>query len=124
MITFNCLACGDRDITISAHSCRTVPRSLEKFNVTERQANALTNILGERLRQDKKWGDKPGEWKCSAAIKLAVLAEEFGEVARGLLERNAKNVREELVQVAAVALKWLEAYDSFEIENRTQDGTG
>ena len=95
-----------------------------KFHVTYKQACALEQILDERIRQDNKWGDAPGEWKCSAAIKLAVLAEEFGEVANALLERDGKNCRVELIQVAAVALKWLEAYSAEEITNRVQDGTG
>ena len=69
----------------------------------------------ERDRQDDKFGFDPpsilpgeDEWR-----KLAVLAEEFGEVANALLETDFGNdtqahVEEELIQVAAVAVAWVE----------------
>ena len=38
-----------------------------------------------------------------------VLAEECGEVARAVLDLDADATRTELVQVAAVAVAWLEA---------------
>jgi NTP pyrophosphatase (non-canonical NTP hydrolase) len=38
-----------------------------------------------------------------------VLAEECGEVSRAVLDRDADALRLELVQVAAVAVAWLEA---------------
>jgi len=37
-----------------------------------------------------------------------VLAEECGEVSRAVLEKDADGLRSELVQVAAVAVAWLE----------------
>ena len=45
----------------------------------------------------------------SDLAKLAVLTEETGEVARALLEQDPDQLRTELVQVAAVAVAWLEA---------------
>lgn len=69
----------------------------------------------ERQRQDDKFGFLPpsilpgtDEWR-----KLAVLGEEVGEVARALLETDFGNdtqehVEEELIQVAAVAVAWVE----------------
>ena len=42
----------------------------------------------------------------SCAEKLAVLTEEIGEVARAVQERDKINLREELIQVAAVAVAW------------------
>lgn len=53
--------------------------------------------------------------------KLAVLAEEFGEVARAILERDEVNLREELVQVAAVTIAWLE---DFELQDEHTWGVG
>jgi NTP pyrophosphatase (non-canonical NTP hydrolase) len=41
-------------------------------------------------------------------VKAAVLAEECGEVARAVLEVDMRGLRDELVQVAAVAVAWLE----------------
>lgn len=99
-------------------------RTVEEFDVTEKQAEAFWDILVERRRQEDKWHEPPGSWPCAPGIKLAVLLEEVGEVANALLERDATNLRAELVQVAAVCLKWLEAYDASEVTNRVQDGTG
>lgn len=69
----------------------------------------------ERERQKQQWGKEHG-WgfgDCSSpavdpAVKVAVLTEEIGEVARAVLERDGKQLVVELVQVAAVALAWLE----------------
>lgn len=73
----------------------------------------LAEVKDERVRQDAKWERRPGEWPApdpdSAA--LAVLVEEVGEVARALLSETPDRVREELVQVAAVAVAWIEALD-------------
>ncbi len=75
-------------------------------------------IDAERARQTKRWGG-PHSWgsgDCSSGmvdptIKLAVLMEEVGETARALLECDTTNLRDELVQVAAVAVAWLEGTD-------------
>jgi NTP pyrophosphatase (non-canonical NTP hydrolase) len=40
---------------------------------------------------------------------LAVLVEEVGEVARDVLERRHDHLDQELAQVAAVAIRWMEA---------------
>jgi MazG nucleotide pyrophosphohydrolase domain len=72
-------------------------------------------ILAERGRQAAKWG-REHDWgygDCSSdlvppAVKAAVLAEECGEVARAVLDRTADHLRDELVQVAAVCVAWLE----------------
>jgi NTP pyrophosphatase (non-canonical NTP hydrolase) len=78
---------------------------------------AIDLILLERERQDAKWCrgyDEAGNliWaddETSAEKKLTILMEEVGEVARAILERDPYNLREELVQVAAVAIAWLQA---------------
>ena len=75
---------------------------------------ALINV--ERSRQKAKWGG-PHEWgegDCSSPlvapiVKAAVLAEECGEVSRAVLDNDSDQLRRELVQVAAVAVAWLEA---------------
>ena len=69
----------------------------------------------ERHRQAAKW-DREHDWgygDCSSphvpdAVKAAVLAEECGEVARAMLDRQPASLRAELVQVAAVCVAWLE----------------
>ena len=67
----------------------------------------LHDIKLERIKQDEKWG-AVGAFKGDNYRALAVLAEEFGEVARDCLEHNNEHLKEELVQVAAVCVKWLQ----------------
>lgn len=77
---------------------------------------AVAKIRTERGRQQTKWADQHtwGKGDCSSLavaplVKLAVLLEEVGEVARAILEHDGPDrVRAELVQVAAVAIAWLE----------------
>lgn len=76
-------------------------------------------IDAERARQAAKWGGDHdwGRGDCSShqvapEVKVAVLAEEVGEVSRAVLEADWPNLHEELVQVAAVAVAWLEAWDA------------
>lgn len=72
-------------------------------------AATLDLVAAERQRQDVKWGRSPGHWPNGSGVKLAVLVEEVGEVARALLEEEGdERLLEELVQVAAVAVAWAE----------------
>lgn len=78
----------------------------------------LDEVCGERSRQEAKWGvqnHEPLAW-------LPILAEEAGEVARALcdmstakdpsaLKSAVENYREELIQVAAVAVAMVECLD-------------
>lgn len=70
--------------------------------------NSITwEILQERLRQYKKWGVQDHDedrW-------MVILMEEVGEVARAVFEDDPANYREELIQVAAVAVAAVEAFD-------------
>ncbi len=72
---------------------------------TRAQTMALAAILAERKAQDAKWGyvehDGP-KW-------LSILMEEVGEMCQDINE--GKDYKEELIQVAAVAMKWLEAIE-------------
>ena len=77
---------------------------------------ALAAISAERDRQQAKWAGKHdwGHGDCSGGgvaltVKLAVLAEEFGEVARAILEHDPEGLRREATQVAAVACAILES---------------
>jgi hypothetical protein len=91
----------------------------------------LDEISAERLRQTALWGDQSGlpdgtsEWnrsfaeycrvECESATKdgsltfTHILLEEFWEV---LAETDPAKLRAELVQLAAVAVQWVEAIDS------------
>lgn len=75
-------------------------------------------IRRERERQRTKWNEPHahGEGDCSSdlvplAVKVAVLTEEVGEVARAFLDGDPGNLVDELVQVAAVAVAILESVD-------------
>lgn len=76
----------------------------------------LKEVEEERKRQDSKWGVQnhhPMVW-------LSILGEEFGEVNRGAQEAyfdnyesygDWGNYREELIQVAAVAVAMVQSLD-------------
>ena len=80
------------------------------------RAEVYALIDAERDQQRVKWG-APHDWgqgDCSSpdvadTVKAAVLSEECGEVARAVLDGDG--LRRELVQVAAVAVAWLEWFD-------------
>jgi len=76
--------------------------------------SVLREVRHERRRQDAKWGDQSGN---PDLVWSAVLTEETGEVAQAILKtqfeggKTIADVREELVQVAAVAVAHVEAID-------------
>ncbi len=79
------------------------------------RAEIFNLIDAERDRQREKWS-RDHEWgwgDCSSPrvrddTRAIVLSEECGEVARAVLDKDDENLRAELVQVAAVAVAWLE----------------
>jgi NTP pyrophosphatase (non-canonical NTP hydrolase) len=86
----------------------------------------LGDVARERNRQEVKCAEKRAEgenWRtpadplCTDDVRFPVLAEEFGEVAKELNDARAEgrppgpNLRVELVQLAAVAVAWVEALD-------------
>ena len=71
------------------------------------QAEALHLIAIERDWQDERWPVDDGHFDQSDA-RLAILGEEVGELAEALASGSPSRVREELVDVAAVAVRWLE----------------
>lgn len=95
----------------------------------EKTKKVLNEVLLERGRQDKKWGEQDhpngtnevfnfdadmARNKCDYNFKvgegtwLDILREEFYEV---MAEEDPFKLREELIQVAAVACSWVEAID-------------
>lgn len=72
----------------------------------------LAHILVERQSQDDKWGRQDHDnftWN-------TILSEEVGEAAEAALDIEFKGgdrqrLREELIQVAAVATAWVECLD-------------
>jgi hypothetical protein len=87
-------------------------------------AIALVDVRAERERQERLGLNKAAQgirWASCADTEMdggddrryVVLGEEFGEVARALLEGEGDaHLRAELVQVAAVAVAWIEAIDA------------
>jgi NTP pyrophosphatase (non-canonical NTP hydrolase) len=88
------------------------------------RARIFDDVTAERARQDVM--KAAGRFRYTCADKEMthdqrglVLGEEVGEVCRAVLELSAlandahgKNLRKELVQVAAVAVAWIEALDA------------
>ena len=86
-------------------------------------SNTLDDVLLERIRQEKLKAEGRFAYTCAdqemhPCEKLAVLSEEVGEVARALLElmrlandTHGMDLRAELIQVAAVAVAWVESID-------------
>lgn len=79
------------------------------------RAAALAAVSAERDRQAALWAapHAHGQGDCSSPdvplmVKFAVLGEEFGEVARAILERDHNSLKTELIQTAAVACAILE----------------
>lgn len=97
--------------------CRLTP-------IVDTSVKVLSNVLEERMRQEMLRLEGKFKTTCSDRNmdefhKLAILAEEFGEVSRLLAEqaidstrRNPVELRKELIQVAAVAVAWCEAIDN------------
>lgn len=70
------------------------------------------DILTERQRQDARHdgGIERHAAEGDHLLALAVLTEEVGEVAQEVLG-NRYGLRDELIQVAAVAVAWVQAID-------------
>lgn len=68
--------------------------------------NQVYNLIDtERDRQDKKWGIGR---RLPATLWMNILTEEVGETAETVLKSLPEENQKELVQVAAVAVAWLE----------------
>ena len=82
--------------------------------MSHEQNNAFAAIIQERLRQERKF---PDQWPTELEW-LAILAEEFGEVAHEIADvidptldsedDRRERLWSEVVQVAAVCVRWLE----------------
>ncbi len=93
----------------------------KKINPVVIITEILKEVLNERIYQDKKWGEQnrpPEDW-------LMILGEEVGECNQAALEvkfgyntgKTYNHLREELIQVAAVAVSFVESLDRNELKN-------
>lgn len=73
---------------------------------TEVQAHVLFSVMCERSAQDAKFG---AQRKQTNERWLAILNEETGEAAKEILDGRNRELYQELIQVAAVAVCWAEA---------------
>ena len=83
-----------------------------RFDTREPRNGIFWEVDYERDRQDAKWGGIPGVERRDDHTYPAVLTEEVGEACQAWLERDTRALREELVQVAAVAVAWIEELDN------------
>jgi hypothetical protein len=74
------------------------------YNLTPEIVGAIDT---ERGRQLDKFGNQDHKRDDAWAL---ILGEEYGEVCKDILD--GRNVRTELVQLAAVAIAWIEAVDA------------
>lgn len=80
----------------------------------DNRSSVLLDIELEKIRQYAMWGEQ----NHSPVVYFAILAEEFGEVAKEVVELNfntskksLENLRNELIQTAAVAIAMVECLD-------------
>jgi NTP pyrophosphatase (non-canonical NTP hydrolase) len=77
------------------------------------QGRVLIDVLAERVRQERKWGEQNHD----PFVYGAILSEEVGEAAQAALKAGGEggktlaDLRVELVQVAAVAVAFIECLD-------------
>lgn len=64
-------------------------------------------VKDEMYKQDARWGEQNHQ----RPFWLAILMEEVGEVAKAVIEYDSAAYREELIQVAAVAISALESLE-------------
>lgn len=95
----------------------------EEYKKVKIQGEIVGDVLDERDRQDAKWGTEfpDRDWD----RWVTILTEEVGEFAEAVLEmpyveNGEERVREELIQVAAVAMSALE----FGAPQGSQKGAG
>jgi hypothetical protein len=79
---------------------------IETVVSSQEQVLATQAVLDERDRQDVKWGSQR---RLSDQEWLTILVEEVGEAAKDILDQKPDGLKTEVMQVAAVALAWLEA---------------
>ena len=64
-------------------------------------------VESECARQIERWGNSEKD----DLIWLGILAEEFGEVVKAVMQSDVDATAEELIQVAAVIQNWLTGHE-------------
>lgn len=97
-----------------AYGCSSVHKSDPTPMTPKSEYSALADVLKERARQDEIWGEQNHD----PFVYGAILTEEVGEFMQAALDTRfggkdggKSKIREEAVQVAAVALAIVECLD-------------
>ena len=77
--------------------------------MSDRQ-DIFERISNHRDFIDKRY-NREGFTGLDKTLRLTILAEEFGETARAVLEHDRANLEDELYDVAQVVVAWLETID-------------
>lgn len=120
----------DRLARIHQHECRCgvgphedalhdlavtdVPWLVSEFTrLREQVTPAVAQIFHQRLRNHERWGDLSIEKRPPEYVGwLPTLGEEFGEVCETLVAEGSRSqLRAELIDLAAVALMWIDSID-------------
>lgn len=101
--------CGDDEHVVMVGMTGKAGRIAAGYSAAdfERRGHALAAIDMERNSQDSIWGEQ----NHPNLFWLSLLAEEFGEVARDINDKNLENIKSEIVQTAAVCVAWLECIE-------------
>ncbi len=75
----------------------------------------FAEVVSEMASQDKKWSP---DRNLDPLLWNAILGEEVGEVSKAILEGD-ENLRQELIQVAAVAIQFIECIDRNEVRHES-----
>jgi hypothetical protein len=94
-----------RDLTSSAAPSQTMQG--DQITISDPTRGLIVRAIeAERARQMARWGSQ--RWRPDGDFSL-ILGEEIGEWARACLERDQAHAIKEMIQVAAVAVAWIEA---------------
>lgn len=93
------------DVQLNVNHDKDRAVSIQQWHLT---FDVVTDISNERQRQDDKWGSQRDLTDEKWGV---ILGEEYGEVCRAVCEHDDAQLRKELIQVAAVAVAWVEALD-------------
>ena len=89
-------------------------KKTESTEKTKRRKRIYQLIAEERQRQIDKWGD---DRNLDPFVWLAVLSEELGEASQEVLKaRSQEDLEKEIIQIAAVAVAWLEDLSEFPLD--------
>ena len=92
----------------------TDPRQMQQFEDGMRIGAIHHEIVEELMSQDRKFG-RPEEDDAGPCKMITVLGEEFGEACQAVLQQKGTDkddLRKELIQVAAVAVKMIRMGDA------------